>query len=187
VTEQDYRSLVRLAAFLARDRATGERIVAEALRDGAPDADLATVRRGVVSRSRALAPPRPVAPGSTALRFATMGRVRRCGCRYQPSAGMARAVASRTPARKLVPSLLGTLDRTPGERQSVWGAYPHPREPARDSGRVLKSQAKVRAALEHDGAQWHTTDKFSEPPGVPETCHDLHQRRSEWCSHCGSR
>jgi hypothetical protein len=53
VTEHDYRSLVRLAAFLARDRATSERIVAEVLRDCAPDADLATVRRGVVSRSRA--------------------------------------------------------------------------------------------------------------------------------------
>ena len=53
VTEQDYRSLVRLAAFLARDRVTSERIVAEALRDGAPDADLATVRRSVVIRSRA--------------------------------------------------------------------------------------------------------------------------------------
>jgi hypothetical protein len=53
VTEQDYRALVRLAAFLARDRATSERIVAEALRDSAPDADLVTVRRRVVSRSRA--------------------------------------------------------------------------------------------------------------------------------------
>ena len=53
MTEQDYRALVRLAAFLVRDQATSERIVAEALRDGAPDADLVTVRRRVVSRSRA--------------------------------------------------------------------------------------------------------------------------------------
>lgn len=53
MTEHDYRSLVRLAAFLVRDRATSERIVAEALRDGAPDADLATVQRSVVIRSPA--------------------------------------------------------------------------------------------------------------------------------------